>query len=113
MRPKNRDLAYLWDIREAGREIASFVKEMKFVDFERNKLVRYAVERQLLVIGEAANRVSTEFRNQHPDVPWRAMIAQRNVLAHEYGEILVARIWLAATESVPALLKALETLLPE
>jgi uncharacterized protein with HEPN domain len=58
MRPKNRDLAYLWDIREAGREIASFVKEMKFVDFERNKLVRYAVERQLLVIGEAANRVS-------------------------------------------------------
>jgi uncharacterized protein with HEPN domain len=41
------------------------------------------------------------------------MIAQRNVLAHEYGEILVARIWLAVTESVPALLKALDSLLPE
>jgi uncharacterized protein with HEPN domain len=46
--------SYLWDIREAAHEIHEFLREIKFHEFEKNKVLRYAVERQLLVIGEAA-----------------------------------------------------------
>ena len=113
MPPENRDLAYLWDMREAAREIVQFVQGMKWAKFENDKVVRYAVERQLLVIGEAANHVSDQFRKEHPEIPWGRIIGQRNVLAHEYGEILVERIWVAATKSIPELLELLKPLISE
>ena len=62
---------------------------------------------------EAANHVAEGFREKHPEIPWMQIIGQRNVLAHEYGEILVERIWLAATKSVPELLEALKGLIPD
>ena len=58
MRPEEHDLAYLWDMREAAREIVAFMKGIPYAKFEKNHVVRYAAERQLMVIGEAANHVS-------------------------------------------------------
>ena len=113
MRPEDRDMAYLWDMREAAQEIVAFMKDIPYVKFEKNHVIRYATERQLMVIGEAANHVSEEFRMKHPEIPWMQIIGQRNVLAHEYGEILVERIWLAATKSVPELLKSMKALVPD
>jgi uncharacterized protein with HEPN domain len=113
MRLEDRELSYLWDIREAGREITAMMKRVKFEKFEKSKVLRYAIERQLLVIGEAANHISPQFRKKHPAIPWAKMIALRNILAHEYGETLTTRVWLAATESVPELLKELIGLLPK
>lgn len=75
-------------------------------------MLRYAVERQLVVIGEAANHISENFKMAHPEIPWKGIIGQRNVLAHEYGEILVERIWLVATERIPELLQLLDPLIP-
>ena len=113
MPPESRELSYLWDMREAAREIVGFMRDIKFATFEQNKTLRYAVERQLLVIGEAANHTSPQFRKRHPEIPWAQLIALRNILAHEYGETLISRGWLAATEGVPALLEKLTVLLPE
>ncbi len=104
MQPENRELAYLWDMCEAAQEIVSFVANVKYTDFADNKLIRYAVERKLLVIGEAANHMPQAYRDSHPEIPWRQVIDLRNVLAHEYGEIKVDRIYNAATVSVPNLL---------
>jgi len=112
MLPEQRDPAYLWDMYQAALEISHFVTSMRFYDFENNKMVRYAVERQLLVIGEAANHVSESFKARHPHIPWKSIIAQRNILAHEYGEILVERIWRVATEKIPEFIKAIEPLVP-
>jgi len=75
-------------------------------------MLRYAVERQILVIGEAAKNVSSTFKDAHPQIPWSAIIAQRNILAHEYGEILVERIWRVATVFIPELIKQLNLLVP-
>jgi len=112
MAPENRDLALLWDMREAAREILEFTKEAPFSYFASNKMLRYAVERQILVIGEAASRISEDFRRAHPEIPWRGIIGQRHVLAHEYGEILVERIWLVVTQRIPELLQWIEPLIP-
>lgn len=112
MQPEKRELAYLWDMREAAREIVGFVKDIKYSDFIRNNLIRYAVERQLLVLGEAANHISTGFTDLHPEIPWRQITGLRNILAHEYGEIKVDRIYNAATVGVPELLKHLDKLIP-
>jgi uncharacterized protein with HEPN domain len=113
MQHEERDIALLWDMREAAREIAQFIKDVDFEEFETNKVIRYAVERQTLVIGEAAGRVSSTFRDSHPEIPWVSIIAQRNILAHEYGEILVERIWRVASERIPELISLLDSIIPE
>ncbi len=113
MRPEQRDLAYLWDMREEARQIAAFLKGIPYAKFVQNKMVRYAVERSLMIIGEAANHVSDEFQDAHPEIAWRQIIGQRNVLAYEYGDIKVDRIWSAAAISVPLLLKELEKLVSD
>jgi uncharacterized protein with HEPN domain len=45
-------------------------------------------------------------------VPWARLIGLRNILAHEYSEILIDRIWHIATVSVPELLALLAPLVP-
>ncbi|SRR6266496_5746460 len=105
--------SYLWDIREAAREIEQFLRGMKFHEFEKNKVLRYAIERQLLVIGEASVHLSPQFRKKHPEINWTRLVELRNVLAHEYGETLTNRVWLAATEGLGEILEPLEKLLSD
>ena len=112
MQPEQKDAALLWDIRQAAEDIVEFVKGMKAHQFESNKVVRYAVERQILVIGEAAKNISDSLKESHPEIPWSAIIGQRNIIAHEYGDILVERIWLLAVEHIPELLEQIKPLIP-
>jgi uncharacterized protein with HEPN domain len=65
------------------------------------------------IIGEAARRVSQEFKQQHPEIPWARIVAQRNVLAHEYGEVDPTRMWRLVVEHLPELIEQLEPLVPE
>ena len=113
MLPEERDIALLWDMRQAAKEILEFVAEINYEKFESSKVVRYAVERQILVIGEAAKKVSSTFRKANPQIAWNAIIGQRNILAHEYGEILVERIWRVASERISELIEQLDALIPE
>lgn len=113
MSPEDRDAAHLWDIIDAARDIISFTDGKSFHDFSNQKILRFAVERQLIVIGEAAKRLSEHFKALHPEIPWGMIIAQRNIIAHEYGEILVERIWHVAKEKLPPLLEQLTGSLPD
>ena len=106
-----RELAYLWDMQNAAREVAELMHGVKYAQFEKDKKLRYAMERLLLIIGEAAHHVSPQFRHKHPEVPWPIFIQFRNILAHEYGDSLLTRVWLAATESAPMLIKILDDFL--
>lgn len=105
--------SYLWDMREAAREINEYIRGVKFHEFEKNKMLRAAVERKLHIIGEAAIHIAPQFRKQHPEVAWKTLMEMRNILAHEYGDTLINRVWLGATVTVPELLAVLVRLLPE
>jgi uncharacterized protein with HEPN domain len=66
-----------------------------------------------MVIGEAARHVSDGFQEEHCEIPWMQIIGQRNVLAHDYGEILVERVWLTATKNLPELITLLDSIIPK
>jgi uncharacterized protein with HEPN domain len=60
-----------------------------------DRKTQLALERAIEIIGEAARRVSDSFKADHTEIPWRSIVAQRHVLAHEYGEIRQERCgWL-------------------
>jgi len=64
------------------------------------------------IIGEAARKVSDSFKQKYPEIPWQSIIAQRNVIAHEYGEIKQERIFAHATKNIPRLIDQLKPLIP-
>jgi uncharacterized protein with HEPN domain len=98
---------------DASIAIRQFLVDKTFDDYDTDRLLRGAVERHIEIIGEAARNVSQHFRANHPQIPWSKIIAQRHVLAHEYGEIKHERIWSVATVHIPELVKLLEPLVPE
>jgi uncharacterized protein with HEPN domain len=109
--PKD-DRVYLWDMLTAARAVVDFTRGRTLTEYGADLLLRSAVERQIEIIGEAARRVSSEFQEAHPEIPWRPIQAQRHVLAHDYGEIKHDRIWRVAETHVPELITLLEPLVP-
>jgi uncharacterized protein with HEPN domain len=109
---KERDSAYLWDMLDAAKTVVSFTSGVKFHQYEKDRKLQLAIERAIEIIGEAAGRVSKEFQNAHPNIPWRGLIGQRNVLAHEYGDIKQERMWIVVAERIPELIAILEPLVP-
>jgi len=112
MPPEERDSGYLWDMLDAACHVRDYTERLKLEEYLADRKLQLAIERLVEIIGEAARRVSDDFKRAHPDVPWRGIIAQRHVLVHDYGEIKQERIWRVATEHVPALIAKLEPLVP-
>ena len=108
MRLKEDDLSFLIDIAGCIIDINEFTKEIQFHEFEKDKMRKLAVERQLEVIGQAAGKISKETQDHLGNIPWKNIIGLRNKLAHDYGEILAERIWVIAKNSIQELLQELE-----
>jgi uncharacterized protein with HEPN domain len=113
MHPDEQVKAYLWDIRDAARDVAKFVRGVKFEEFEKKKVLRYAIERQLRLIGDVADHIPLKFREKHPEINWIKLSEFHHMLEHQYGETLAKRMWIAATESLPEIMGHLEPLLSE
>jgi uncharacterized protein with HEPN domain len=112
MRPDSRDAGYLLDMLEAAQKLQTYLQDKTQEDYQADDLLRDAVERNVEIIGEAARRLSEPFKLAHPEIPWRKMIAQRNVIVHEYDNISTDEIWEAATIRVPELISLLKPLIP-
>jgi uncharacterized protein with HEPN domain len=72
------DLVYLMHIRDSLREVRQFIADESYESFLENRMMQNAVMRSFEVVGEAARRVSPEFRGAHPEVPWRLLGDFRN-----------------------------------
>jgi len=112
MLPDDRNAAYLWDMYEASRWIVSFMQGVNFTQYRTDKKLQSAVERQLEILGEAANHISEGFQKEHPKIPWRQIIGLRNLIVHEYGDVKIERIWKIASVNIVELMNIIEILIP-
>jgi uncharacterized protein with HEPN domain len=113
MKPEERDAAYLWDMLEAARESRVLMEGVTSEILVSDLRTRRALERTLELIGEAAARVSSRTRAMYPEIPWGAIIGQRNIIAHRYAAIDYGRLFATVTEKVPALIAALERIVAD
>jgi uncharacterized protein with HEPN domain len=85
-----------------------------FEDFDRDIVLRSAVERQFEIVGEALRqltRLDAALPAKIPDL--REIVAFRNILIHGYAMIERVRVWRAVEEDLPGLRAALDKLLAE
>jgi uncharacterized protein with HEPN domain len=102
---------YLWDAKEAAARALRFTRNKSWDDYAGDEVLRSAVERQLLILGEALGRL----RQHDPGLAARIAglnqaIGLRHVLAHAYADIDDAIVWGVLTGPLPGMLLELEAL---
>ncbi len=107
-----RDRLYLDDVVEAADAISSFLVGVTEEQFLASDLLQSAVLQKLTIIGEAAARLSPEFKASAPHIPWSDIAAFRNIAVHAYFSVQWPIVWVAATDEAPLLRTQALALLP-
>lgn len=102
---------FLLDILDCISAIESFVVDLDYDAFIKDRKTVDAVVRNIEVIGEAANNLTPEFRVENPQIPWRKMIDTRNRIVHGYASVDVEIIWTIAQNDLDDLETKIETIL--
>jgi len=108
----SRDEAAILDIQDAVKRAIEFTRNVSEEQFIVDNVIRWAVYSQIVLIGEAANRLSAEYRAAHQELPWKQMIGMRHRLVHGYDDINWERVWKTTTDDLPGLLTVLSPLVP-
>ncbi len=83
----HKNLIRLRHMLDACREASEFIRDLSYKEFEQNRLVGNAVVRSLEVAGEAAARLTSEFKDKHDTIEWHVIVGMRNRLIHAYFDI--------------------------
>ena len=103
---------YVQDINDAAEAILGYVAGRTYADYEQERMLRAAVEREFTIIGEAVTklaRVSPETAGRLSER--RAIIGFRAVLVHDYSEIKDDEVWDTIQTDLPVLIRETEALL--
>ena len=75
--------------------------------FDGYQLVQDAVIRNLQVLAESSQRLSTDIKATEAQIPWRELSGFRNVIVHDYLGIDLDAVWLVVEQDLPPLSEAL------
>ena len=104
--------AFLWDMLQAARNIETFIGSKTLDEYESDDLLRSGVERQFLIIGEAASQAVRRFPELQSEIRDIArIIAFRNLLIHGYAVTSNDVVWAIAHDELPHLRGEIEALL--
>ena len=77
-------------------------------DLVNNSMLFFAVVKNIEIVGEAAYKLTHEFKESHPDTPWRQIIAMRHILVHGYYQVTASEIFNVYKKDLPVLLSQLK-----
>jgi uncharacterized protein with HEPN domain len=87
MRPDDRQLGLLWDIRDYGELAIEIARGLTLDRLRVSRPDQLALAKALENIGEAAHSLSATVTSLHPEIPWRDIVNLRHRIAHDYRNI--------------------------
>lgn len=84
---------------------------LEFDTFKQDNRTQDAIMYNLIVLGEAANRISEEYQSQHPEVPWDDIIGTRHVIVHGYDHVRLQIVWDILQKDLQSLKENLQKLI--
>lgn len=105
------DRVYVGHMLDTANKAISFIQGSTREDFDNNELLRLSLTHLLQVIGEAARRVSLDFRANYPQVDWKAIVGMRSKLVHDYLNVDEDILWDTVINELPSLIEELKEIL--
>ena len=105
MREQLRDRERLEHIMAAIDRIIRYTSNKSYEDIVSDDMMYYAVVKNIEIIGEAANMLTKEFQEYHPETPWKMVKGMRNYIVHEYFQIDDIVVWDVVKNNIPELRK--------
>jgi uncharacterized protein with HEPN domain len=103
MRGKLGDKIRLQHIYDAILEIESYLIKKEFADFIENSMMRFACIKQMEIIGEASNHITSVTKSKFSQVEWSQIVGMRNVFVHEYFGVDSHLVWEIIKNDIPDL----------
>ena len=110
---KKDDSIYLSHILDSIAKIITYTQDLNQEAFITNKLVQDASIRNIVIIGEAAKNLSSEYRLKHPGIDWKGMAGMRDKLIHHYMGVDILAVWGVIIDVLPDLNQKISKLLEE
>ena len=108
MREPLRDRERLQHMIEAIDRIMRYTDNKSYEDLVNDDMMYYAVVKNIEIIGEAANMLTNDFQDIHPETPWKMVKGMRNYIVHEYFQIDDVVVWDVVTNNLNPLRDQLE-----
>ncbi|MBI9066020.1 MAG: DUF86 domain-containing protein [Salinivirgaceae bacterium] len=108
---KRKIKKYLFDIKVSIDSIFDYLGDKRdFFDYQQNKLLRRAVEREIEIIGEATHRI-LKLDDTILIENARQIVDTRNWVIHGYDKVDDVVVWGIISNHLPKLRKEIEKLL--
>lgn len=108
----NRDSQFLLDMLQSAELVQQYINNCSQKNFNNNVLLQDAVIRRLLIIAEAARRVSEDTKQNLLNISWREINGMRNRLVHEYDDVNLNIVWNVIQKEIPVLIEELKFKIP-
>ena len=81
---------YLVRILTDLRFLIAHTQDLVQEDLEENEVLQDSVMFRLIQISENSDKLTQGFRDQHPEIAWRALKGMRNRIVQNYGGVDMA-----------------------
>lgn len=103
MREPIRDKSRLEHILQAILKVEEYTKGMTKEQLSADSLHLHATAYNIQIIGEAVYKLTREFKEDHPQTPWRMIEKMRHILVHDYFAVDLDIMWLVINDDLPTL----------
>lgn len=108
----NRDRHVLRKLINHIDHTLEYCEGVDFDVFMNNRMLQEACVFNVLQIGELShNALSVDFKDAHPDIPWRQLYGLRNRIVHDYEGVRLKIVWDTITRDFKPLRDQLWTIL--
>ena len=97
----DRDLSALEDILYSIKLLEKYSHDLSEDEFYQSQEKQDLIVHRLEIIGEASKRLSEKTINKYPEIPWKEMKGMRDVLIHQYDNIMLRTVWNVLNERIP------------
>ena len=110
---RHDDITSMSQMPDHAREAVQMAEGFSRADLDSDRKLELSLTRLVEIVGEAANRVSTDGRAAQPQIPWKEIVGMRNRLTHGYDAVDLDILWNVIQDDLPPLIDQLQIILTD